>query len=270
MADIGTNVWGQQDWSNLLIESLVAESAVLRAPVTSVIVEGRTAHLPRVVMDPDADWVAELAELPSDAGDADVVVLEPKKIGATLALSRESVEDASVDQLDATGRSLVRGVASKLDARFFGDQAATALAPAGLRNYALPVGVSASITIESIVRAAGSIGAEGGVADAAFVAPADLTALRLEALNGGFAISDPTVPGIERVAGAQLIPTAGLPAGKAIVCMASYIYLGVRRDIAVEFSDQSHFTSDAIGGRVTARVDWEPVDLAAFVLIEAA
>ena len=84
------------------------------------------------MVDPEADWVAEHDELPSDAGDADEIVLEPRKIGNVVEVSNEVVEDSPIDQLDAIGRAMVRGLVSKVDARFFSNGAVTAIAPAAL------------------------------------------------------------------------------------------------------------------------------------------
>lgn len=74
MPAVGINAtWGREDFSAVLIEGLRQESALLAAGATLIVVQGRTAHIPRVLVDPEADWVAELAELPSNAGDADVL-----------------------------------------------------------------------------------------------------------------------------------------------------------------------------------------------------
>ena len=53
---------------------------VLRAGANRVVVKGRSGHYPRVLINPDADWVAELTELPSDAGDADVIELGHERL----------------------------------------------------------------------------------------------------------------------------------------------------------------------------------------------
>ena len=261
MADVGlTNTWGKEDWSAVLIEALSLESAVLRSNANRVVADGRIVHVPRLLVAPDADWVAELAELPSDAGDADTLDLTPKKIGNVIELSRESIEDSPVSELDAVGRALVRGVAAKADAKFFSNAAATATAPAGLRSYALPGSATPNPDVPGILDAIGAIAAVGGVADTAFVAPADLTAIRKSVVSGGYAISDPTAPGVELVGGAQLIP-APLTAGTAIVCESRFISLAIRRDASVDFSEDSAFTRDAVAARVTMRVDWAPSDV---------
>ena len=274
MSDLGINAtWGQTDWSPILIEALSHESAVTAGGVRLIPIKGRNAFLPRILVDPDADWVAELAELPSDAGDADTIELVPKKIGNVIALSTESIEDAPVDELDAVARSLVRGVASKVDARFFSNSAATAVAPAGLLNvatYGLP-GTTGDIDIPALVTAIGAVGAQGGLANVIWLSPADVTTLRLEALTGSYAtLADPTAPGIERVAGARLIPTPALSPGTAVIADTNYVLFGVRRDARVDFSAHSEFSRDAVSARVTMRVDWDVADLDALYVIKPA
>jgi len=264
-----TATWGRQDWSATLIEALTAESALLRSGATRVIVQGRTAHIPRVLVDPSAAWSAELAELPSNAGSADVLVLTPKKLGNVVNLSRESIEDAAVDELDAVGRSMIRGVASQLDSRFFSALAATATEPAGIRSYVLPTGAVVTISVEALIRAVGNIEALGGRPDTIFINPADLIDLRISATSSAYTGSAISIegPGVASVAGATLIAAPALPAGIALICEARYIVVGIRRDIAVDFSEHSAFSKDAVTARVTARVDWAPSDLNAFHLL---
>ena len=129
-----------------------------------------------MLVNPDADWVAELAELPSNAGDADTLEPTPEKIGNVIQLSRESIEDSAVAELDAVGRAMVRGVAIKVDARFFSPAAATATAPAGIFATTLPSG-GATVDIDGLIGAVG-VRAAGGLADAIFISPSGLTTIR--------------------------------------------------------------------------------------------
>ena len=99
-----------------------------------------------------------------------------------------------------------------------------------------------------------------------FLNAADLTALRIAVVAGGYTMSDPTAPGVERIGGAQLY-VAPLTAGTAIVAESALIALGIRRDAAVDLSEDAAFSRDAIAARVTMRVDWEPADPAAFYVI---
>jgi Phage capsid family len=262
-----TAVWGQESWSNVLIEALQAEAVLLASGASRVVAEGRIVHVPRLLVDPDADWVAELAELPSNAGDADTLDLTPKKIGNVFNLSTESIEDSPVGQLDAIGRAMVRGVARKVDAKFFSNAAATATAPAGLLSYTLPASTATAPDIAGLLTAQGEIEAEGGVASAAFLNAADKTAVQIAAINGGYATSDPSAPGITRVGASALYTAPGIAAGSAVVCDPRYIAVAIRRDASAEFSEHAAWTKDGVSARVTMRVDWAPSDPSAFRLI---
>ncbi len=271
MPNLGVNsTWGREDFSAVLIEGLRQESALLQAGATLIVVNGRNASIPRIKVDPDADWVGELEELPSDPGDADVLTLTPKKIGNLVNLSRESIEDAPLNELDAVGRSMVRGVASKLDARAFSTSAATATAPAGLRSAgtALPTAAVTEIGVASLITGVGTLRGLGARPDVIFIAAQDLTALELAAVSGGYnGAMSIEGPGIASISGARLISTPALPAGTALIAQASYLVIGVRRDIAVDFSEHSSFSSDAVAARVTGRLDWAVSDPAATLIL---
>jgi HK97 family phage major capsid protein len=258
--------WGRESWSPVLIQALSNESVLLRAGANRVVADGRVIHVPRMLINPDADWVGELVELPTNAGDADTLELQPRKIGNVVSLSRESIEDSAVAELDAVGAAMVRGVATKVDARFFSPSAATATAPAGIFATTLPSG-GATADINGLIGAVGVVGAAGGNANAIFLSPADLTKIRQETVAGGFGISDPTAPGVERIAGATLYQTPALNVGEVLVADTRYVVLAIRRDASVDFSEDALFTSDGVAARVTMRVDWGVGDPAAFAVI---
>ena len=124
--------------------------------------------------------------------------------------------------------------------------------------------------VDHILDGIGAIEGHGGVADTVFLAPSDLTSLRKSKASTSVIYilnSDLQGPGAERVGGAQLIPTNGLEAGNAVVCMARYITLAIRKDASVDFSSDANFSSDATTTRVVMRVDWAPSDPNAFYLI---
>jgi hypothetical protein len=263
MSDLGlTATWGREDWSPVLIEGLRQQSALGRAGARIIPIKGKSGHVPRILVDPEADWVDELEELPSDAGDADTIELVPKKLGNVVTLSEESVEDAPVNELDSVGDALIRGTASKVDATFFSDAPAAVnpAKPAGLLDYTLP-GTTGDVDLETLIAGLGAINGEGGNADTVFLSSADETGLILAALAGKYAISD--------YLGAQRV-IAPLPAGTAVICQASYIAVGVARKADVKFSEHAAFTRDGLAAKVTMRVDWEPADPAAFYVITPA
>ena len=266
--------WGREDWSTTLIEALVLQSALLRAGATRITTDARVVHAPRLKVHPAAAWVAEMAPIPSDSGDADTLVLVPRKVANVLTLSTESIEDSSVDELTAVGNAMVRGVAVQVDAAAFSASAATSTTPAGLLSYALPgTGAGGKVDIDGILDAVGAIQGHGGVPDVAWMNPADITAIRkLKASGTGQYLLSPDGASVEgtpatRVGGVMMLPTNGLSAGHALVAEARYVQLAIRRDASVDFSSDAAFSNDAVVARVTMRIDLAPGDPNAFWLI---
>lgn len=120
-----------------------------------------------------------------------------------MTLSRESISDAPVDQLDQVGPALTRAVAAGLDAKAFSVAVVTATAPAGLRSMALPFAIGA-VSIDNILAAIGVVAAEGKAPDSVYLAPQGLTTIRQAVVSGGYGVSDPRQPGVERIGGARL------------------------------------------------------------------
>jgi HK97 family phage major capsid protein len=265
--------WGREDWSTTLIEALILQSALLRAGATRVTTDARVVHAPRLKTHPSAAWTAELAVIPSDSGDSDTLVLVPRKLANVLTLSTESIEDSSVDQLNAVAMAMVKGLAVVLDQAAFSANAATSTVPAGLLSYTLPsTGTGGLIDIDHILSGVGAIQGNGGEPDTVFLNPADITKLRQLKSTTGIYLLAPDGASVEgtpatRIGGCQLLPTNGLPAGKALVCEARYVQVAIRRDAAVDFSADASFTADAVVARVTMRVDLNIGDPNAFFLI---
>ena len=266
-----SSTWGRSDWSAVVIEALILESALLKSGATRVVTDARIQNVPRLLIHPQSAWVAELQEIPSDSGSADILSLVPRKIGNVISVSTESVEDASVDELQEVANSMVRGLATAIDAAAFSSAAATAITPAGLRSYTLPGG-SGGVSIDTILDAVGAIGGHGGQADSCFLNPADLTGLRkLKATTGQYIVSPDAAARRGAAHGSHrrvsALPTNGLPAGTALVAEARFIQAAIRRDASVDFSGDAQFTADAITARLTMRVDWAPGDVNAFYLL---
>lgn len=257
MAALGLNsTWGRTDWAPILIEALGLESAVLRGAVAATPVTGKSAVFARVKIDPAADWIGELAPLPSDAGNADSLTLTPRKVGNIVVISTEAVEDSPVAELDQVGNSLVRGLSKKIDTTFFGNGASSTTVPAGIRHasFSVPTASGSTTTPGGLLDAVGAIASAGGLANVIWLAPADLTALRKGVATAtGSLLADPTGVGVETIGGARLVPTAALSAGTAVVADARYVRFAVRRDASAEFSEHHSFGVDGVSARAAAR-----------------
>jgi HK97 family phage major capsid protein len=278
-----TNTWGQEEWTKSLLEALIRESALLNSPVTTIHTDAKVVHVPRLSVHPTADWTAELEELPSDAGTEDVLALVPRKIGNVILLSRESIEDASIDVLNSLGVGMARGLSHALDTTAFGVGAESATTPAGLlydqteAKVLTPDGEPTGVTIDSILDGVGKIEGYGGVANAVFLNAADATGIRKAksengaylALPGGSLTGDISAPGVESIGGARFYVSPGIAAKTAIVADARFLQVAIRRDLSVDFSPQAAFAQDAVVARVTARLDWAVGDRNAIYYIKA-
>jgi HK97 family phage major capsid protein len=261
MPALGVNAtWGQEQWSTYLIQHLAEQSALLRAGCRFLPVGGRNVHIPRTLLDGTAGWVAELAPIPSDSPTGDELVLTPKKTGNVVSLSRESVEDSPISELDAVGNALTRSVARAVDVAALGSAAATATTPGGLLTASVPTQTGGVGSVDTFLSAIGKIEAVGGVADTIFMNPADKTALTLVKDATGSSrpllIPDPQQRQSYQIGGATIYSTSAIATGFALVVEAAQIVVAVRRDISVDFSGEALFTSDGIVARVTARFDW--------------
>jgi HK97 family phage major capsid protein len=251
-----TSTWGAEQWAAYVLDHLSAASVLLASGARRIDVQGKEAHVPRLLDDGTVVWVAEGQDIPSDAPDADTLLLSPKKLANVVSLSNESIGDASVSVLNAVGDAMTRAVGTAVDAKAFSSDAGTATSPPGLLQAGIPGGAG-TVTVDGILDAIGVIGAAGGVANAVYLNPVDLTGVRKEVVTGGYSISDPTAPGAEAIGGARLYPTPAMTPSTALVAQADQIVVGLRQDASVSFSPDAGFTSDSTLARVVARVDFQ-------------
>jgi hypothetical protein len=131
----------------------------------------------------------------------------------------------------------------QVDARFFSPAAATATAPAGIFATTLPSG-GATVDIDGLIGAVGVVEAAGGVPNAIFLSPADVTKIRQSVVH-------PSRHAVAREQG---------------------VFAEVHRSVATDRQDDvsrvghEHFAG-VERGRRTMRVDWGVGDPAAFAVI---
>lgn len=259
MPNLGINsTHGAESWAKFVLDHLRVESVLLRAGARFLPVTGRVAHIARSLTDGLATWTPEGTEIPSSAPTGDELILTPRKLANVVSLSRESIADAPISELDMVGTALTRSVATSLDTKAFSTDAATADAPGGLRSVAtaLPAAVG-PIDVDGILRSIGEVAKVGATANAALVSPADAVTLRLQKDTGGTHILQPdaTQAGAERIGGAALLAVPSLPVGTAIIGDMAQVVVAVRSDVEVQFSSEAQFTRDSVVARVTARLD---------------
>jgi len=258
-----------EQWATFVLEHLTAQSVVLASGATRIDTLNRQIHVPRVLSSGGADWFSELDPITETGPTGDDLVLSMKKVAALVTLSSEAVDDSNPSVLDTVGTAMTRAVALKADAGILNGPGGKA--PVGVYGQAGGHVVSAGITIDALIDASGQIAAVGGSARAAYLNPADITALmkskdlQERPLLGPDYVGGPT----STVYGLTLWSTPAIAAGTGLVADPSQIIVAVRSDPSVAVSQDALFTSDGQIARVIARLDCGVNDPAGLVSIAA-
>jgi HK97 family phage major capsid protein len=244
-----------EQWASFVLEHLSAQSVVLASGATRIDTPNRVVHVPRVKTDGTADWFNELDTINVGDPTGDELILTPKKCAAITTLSDEVISDSSPSVLDAVGTAMTRAVALKADAGIIAGGGAKG--PTGVYGQAGQHVVAATITIDALIAASGKIAAVGGVARAAFLNPADVTALMASKDTQGRPLLGPDFTGgpSSTVYGLAIYPTPAIAAGTGLVVAPEQIVVAVRQDASVAVSADAAFTQDGSICRVIARLD---------------
>jgi HK97 family phage major capsid protein len=244
-----------EQWSSYVLEHLSSQSVVLASGATRVTTAQKIVHIPRVTADGTADWYSELEEIGPGDPTGDELVLTPKKCAAITTLSDETISDSSPSVLDAVGSAMTRAVALVCDRAFL--TGAGGKAPRGVYGQAGQNVAAATITIDSLIDAAGLVADVGGQATVAYVHPSDHTALMKEKDSNSRPLLTPDYSGgpSSTVYGLALWATKGIAAGTALVCDPAQIVVAVRNDPTVAVSTDAAFALDGAICRVVARAD---------------
>ena len=190
--------------------------------------------------------------------EGDSIKVEPKKLGLVSGVDIEAVEDADVATLDRVGESLARAIATKVDAKAFSTDAATAKSPAGLLGSFTPL--AEAVSVISILKAVPGE-ANGGRADTAWVSPSRLGRPSHRADRDGREAAVARrrrVRGRGQERGRHRHPHGPRAArGRAVVGEAAQLVVGIGRQVNVQFSEHAKFTSDVVLCKSSIRVDFK-------------
>lgn len=252
--------WAPQDILDLVVtptggQSIAAQVATYRTGLT-----GSALRVPLVTADPSAAWVSESDEIPLSEAQLGEIDAAYKKLAGLVVVSRELAEDSDPNAAEQIGEGLVRDLARKLDAAWFGSNALNPKAPAGLEDLTGVTVIEAPVTLTdldafSVARfRAANVGARlsGFVAhpdDAEMVATLKETSTSAKRLLS----PDATEAGELRIDGIRLLTSPactpgtiwGIPEGRAVI--------GVRQDADVRSDASAFFTSDRVAIRATLR-----------------
>jgi HK97 family phage major capsid protein len=258
-----------EQWATYVLEHLSAASVVLASGATRVTTAQRMVHVPRITSDGTAAWFSELDEITEAGPTGNELVLTPKKCAALCKLSSEVIDDSDPSVLDAVGTAMTRAVALTADRAIL--TGADPKGPVGVYGQAGQHVVAATITIDSLIDAAGLVADVGGQATVAYVHPTDHTGLMKEKDSQGRPLLTPDYSGgpSSTVYGLALWSTKGVAQGTALVCDPAQIIVAVRNDPTVAVSSDAIFTADGSICRVIARLDCGVNDTNGLVSIAA-
>lgn len=197
------------------------------------------------------DWVAEGQALPTVALNDDAYVVATAKLAGTFDLSNESISDADVPLGDLLGQAVKDAMSPQLDVGLlFG---AGAPEPEGILAAA-PVAVGGADFRGDVISAWAEL-VDAGANPETIVAFASASVI-------GWELARTTTDGVPIHAdgaeamvgpGISMVPVASLSAGQTLVLDTSRVFLVVRNDFSVEFSEHQKFGNDTTVCRVKGR-----------------
>jgi HK97 family phage major capsid protein len=242
-----------QDTSQLVILPTLAASVFARVTTTKV-TNRHTYHIPRVLTDPTASWVAEGAEVPVTDGSLDEVVVTPTKIAALTICSSEMVSDADPDVANVLGNAIARDLAKRLDQAAFAGLAAPA-APGLTTLSGLQTLVSATAfqSLDFAAECMSKLEVVGATCTAFVTTPAvALLLAKLKVASGNLQPllgPDVTSPTSRTVQGVPLYVSEFVAANTLWALDGSRTWTVIRSDASIESDRSVLFTSDRVALR---------------------
>ncbi len=236
-------------------------SAALDVATTVVPIGSSTWRAPRVTKDPSAAWVNEGQEIPVSDLEVDEVTVTPPKIAGLTVVTSELAADSSPAAVEAIGAGLVRDIARKLDAAFFGNLPAPAPAGLGSFNASEITAVAVSSTLNSFdvfTDAISLVETRGARIDTWAANPQDIATLStIKTATGSnmpiLGVGDAR-PDTRTLFGIRLVASPSIPVGTVFGLPKDRVYTIVRQDATVTTDTSAFFTSDRVAVRAVARV----------------
>jgi len=194
----------------------------------------------------EAAWVGELQKLPVAALDTDAVVVAVCKLAQIIALSNESVRDATVNLDNEVGRLLADSAGPVLDAGLL--YGTGGLQPAGV--VAIAETVNGSDLATALTEAIGSTGDQGGTINTIAALPSVFAQARNERGADGTRLYP---QGVGAEFGVREVGVPTMHPGDILAYDADRVDLIVRDDLRIDTSADRLFEYDAVAVRLRGR-----------------
>lgn len=245
-----------EDYGALVVRPVEELSVALRVS-TIVATERNTYRIPIVTEDGSAAWYTEGQDLTGDGPTFDEIEVTPAKVGRVVLVSTELADDSTPEASGEVGRSIARAISTEIDKAYFGDLAAPA--PKGLAAAAAVPAVSGAWGNTDVFAHAMSIAEAAGGRIRFFVtSPADMLTLLMvkkqEGSNEPLLGQDPTQPAVRTILGATLLASPAVAQGTIWAIDPEFSRVVLRKDVTIETSRESHFTTDQVAVKAVMRV----------------
>ena len=195
--------------------------------------------------------------------------ITPSKLAGLVVISAELAADSSPAALQVVGDGLVRDLARKADAAYFGNT--TTNGPAGLLSIA-STAVDAGdfwADLDAFEEAKTNAENHNTVIDSFVASPA--TALALSTLkeygtagsNRALLQPDPTSPASRTIGGVPLLTSPSIADGIVWALPKSRVVVALRQGTEVTTDTSAFFTSHRVAVRAVLRIGWAFTDVAA-------
>lgn len=251
--------------STQYVDFLRNASVGLKAPGVNVIpTDSLNFRLPSLQSATAPGVTAEGAEITEGTDVWGALDFPAVKYADLRRASSEVLADSAVDLRTAIANTMIRGVASKVDADFFAG-AGGAAGLSGLFAQGVDTTLGAGETVvtwDSVIDAYCAVEATGALPSVIWASPAAAKALRKErsAPDGQYMTGSVTDSVAKAALDTPILVSANIPAGKAAVADGTRVWVGVRQDVSVKVSEDAGFTSDTTFFRITYRVGGVSLD----------
>lgn len=268
--------WLPQDILDLIVTPVGAESVAAQVATYRAGLTGDSLRVPLITADPSAAWVAEGEEIPLSEAELGEIEQPYRKLAGLSVISSELAADTDPAAAQEIGNGLVRDIARKLDAAFFGTNTGnTGVQPAGLGNLTGVTVLDAPATLSNLdtfVAARFAAAAQGAELSAFVLSPGDAEELAQlkESSTSARRLLESATPGRLTLDGVPVLTSPAVTDGTSWALPTGRAVIAARQDATVETDRSAFFTSDRVAVRAVMRVAFAFPHPAAVVRINRA
>ena len=254
-----------QKVSTAWVDRLRATSVFLEAPgINLVPFNSATFRIPAIVASSGTTVVPEGQTIPKADATFGALDLAPIKFAAIYQASSEILEDSALAIEQVVSQTMIEDMASDVDRSAFIGTGGTAglagIASTAANNTATNLATGkTTVSWDDVLDAYMAIVATGRKPTVVWCSPDQYKALTKSRENtggagtGAYLSGSVTADPAGAAWGLPILVSSNVPVRTVIVADASRIYVGVRRDLTINRSDEYGYGEDLVSWRVTSR-----------------